>query len=703
MRKVFASLTILAALILTYTVYDHNRYSKHRLDAALSIGNQTVLEVKGHLDSIFWQSKISADSLARKITASNLDEDALKKIIRKETDKHPHLLGITVAFEPFKINKDKELFSLFYNKIKRGFSAIETTYNYRDTTLATARWYTRAASRQAPILTDPYFGEAAGELITDYSVPLFRKKGGQKEFVGVLTYSLSLDQFTEVVNSYIKGNSGYVFLLNQKGDFITHPNRSFILKKSIFEVVNNPEYAKTLANTLVNTAGHFRFVSVYTQVPSILFYNTTALTNWKIFVVYSYADLIGNPKKLERKITNIGMAASLFILFLLVTLLKLYEKKTRHLWQLSAIISILFILNIALFWVLHLDLDYSEELANRTRVYSSNALTSYVHKKNYEQQLLGKERYIEVPTGIFIEELLVTDSYNMSMSGKVWQKWPADHDLKDKIGFHFPQASPLGRSVFVELLSKDRLDSATWLYTWKFHATLRVFFDYNHYPLDQHYIDIKIIYPDVTDNIILIPDFDSYRVLNPSSKPGMSNIIFLTRHRIIASYFSFSSIDMKTYFGQDTGSTSPEYNALEYNIVIKRRFITPFISFVIPFLIGAAIIFFLLYSLNKNKDQYDNSGVTVMGVVQGMAALFFSMLLAHITIRNRIPTPHITYLEAFYFVIYVLIVLLILIVVIYSRSSTNRLLNYKDNLIVKVVYWPLLIGMIYLITFIKFY
>ena len=273
--------------------------------------------------------------------------------------------------------------------------------------------------------------------------------------------------------------------------------------------------------------------------------------------------------------------------------------------------------------------------------------------------------------------------------------------MHDNLGFEFTQASPVGRSVIHELISKDKLDDGGWLYTWKFNATLRIFFDYNQYLIDQHYIDIKLRYPDITENIMLVPDFESYEVLNPSARPGLSDIIFLPRHRVIASYFSFSSMDMKTFFGQNREEVSAEYETLEYNIVLKRRFITPFISYVIPFMLGASITFFLLYSLNR--DENDKSGVTVMGVVQGMAALFFSMLLAHITIRNRIPTPAVTYMESFYFIIYILIAALILLVVMYSRSDRYKLLNYRENLIAKISYWPLLIGMLYIITLIKFY
>ncbi len=703
MRKLFVILSLISAALLAYTIYDYHQYAAYRLNKAIITGEQTVSEVKNHLDSIFTDGKILADSLAQQVAREDFELKELSGLLSRQAQLHPYLMGITVAYEPYAADSGQARYSLFYNKKIDKFFRIEDRYDYRDTSLVTSRWYTEAIKSGKPYLTEPYFAWVANELVTDYSRPFFRQVDGQKKLIGVVTLTLSLDQFTELVNTFVKGHSGYVYLIDQEGDFITHPNRQNILKHNVFEVIHDDSYAKEMQKALHTQHGHFRYTSHYTGVPSILFYETTRYTNWKIAAVYSYIDLVGSPKELERKIVNISMAGSLLFLFLLILFGRLYKPNTVRLWRLSILITLLFVLNIALFWLLHLDLDYSEQLENRTRVYSINALNSYIHKRDYEQRQLGRSRFLKVPTGIFIDELFVTDSYNMSLSGKIWQKWPVSHDLKDNTGFQFPQASPVGRSVHVELISKDLIDSATWLYTWKFNTTLRIFFDYNRYPLDQHYIDIKIVYPDITDNILLVPDFDSYKVLNPSSRPGMNDNIFLPRFRIIGSYFSFSSSDLKSYFGQKLEKVNPEYNTLEYNIVIKRRFVTPFISFVIPFIIGASIIFFLLYSLNKNKGDNDISGVTVMGVVQGMAALFFSMLLAHITIRNKIPTPHITYLEAFYFVIYIMIILLILVVVMYARSDRYKLLNYQNNLLVKVIYWPLLIGLLYIITLIKFY
>ena len=695
-------LVIASALLTAYTIFDYLRFDRLRFDRALEKGEKTTIDVKARLDSIIIRTRKSAHQLADQFSQENLSVPEIQVLLKAKLEGLDYVSGLTIAFEPFAFDQSQRLSGIYYDATADKFVRIEDNYDYTDTDLKTAQWYTLCRDSAAPVLTDLYYAKAANQLVFDYAIPIYRSdNSGNKELYGVISYTIAPDDFTEVVNSLVQGNSGYIYLTNSDGLIITHPNRSYILNHRGLDFDHNEEESPTVEAILSNQSGHVTYLSPYTGVESILFFNSVELINWKIAVVYSRTDLLGNPKQIEQKIIHVGIATSLLLFALMVLLFGFHKGLNKHYWGISSLVTLIFLGNIGLIWVIHLDIDYSEELENRTRVYSTNALAGFVERKNYEQRLLGNSEYLQVPTGLYVQELVVTDSYNMSVSGKIWQKWPANHDLNDNLGFEFLQAAPAGRSVIVELLSKDKLDDDTWLYTWKFNATLRVFFDYNQYPLDQHYIDIKLIYPDLTNNIMLVPDFESYEVLNPASRPGLSDIIFLPRHRIIASYFSFASMDMKTFFGQNRATTSSEFEAMEYNIVIKRRFITPFISFIIPFILGAAIIFFLLYSLNK--DENDKSGVTVMGVVQGMAALFFAMLLAHITIRNRIPTPTVTYLEAFYFIIYAMIGLLIMLVVMYSRSDKYWLLNYRDNLVIKVSYWPLLIGLLYVITLIKFY
>ncbi len=700
MKKIIVFAFISSVLTLTYLSYNYYLTSKVIESQGEKISKEACHNVINQLDSI---SKLEYDNitkLADTFSATSFTEEELVIFLVENGHRNENLLGITVAYLPNKFEGKEGLYAPFYDFKKNTLTNIADIYDYTDTELETSIWFTQAINAKLPILTKPYFAEAAQEIVIDFAVPFYADES-KIEKLGVLSITISLDSFTEFINSLVLGNTGYAFTFDDEGDFITHPNRDFILHKNI-NTLEGGSAIKNLQSTLLKTEeGFIKYKSLYTQVPSIVYFARSKITRWKIAVVFSRVDISGDPKILKQKIIHLAGAISFFVFVACALIFGWHKLEPKQLWLASFILSTLFVSNIAVVWLMHLDFDYSQELSNTTRVYDNNELHNYINKKDLDQHKLGHQEYKKIPTGIFIEELEVSESYDMSISGKVWQRWPADHDLKDKVGFHFIQAAPYGRSVKISLLSKDTLANGSLLYTWQFDATLKIYFDYAQYPLDQHYIDIKLIYPDLTDDIMLIPDLDSYEVLNPSAKPGLSDVLFLPKHRIIASYFSFASMDMKTFFGRDRRSGVTEYQLLEYNIVIKRRFITPFVSFIIPALLGAALIFFLLYSLTKDKD--DKSGVTVMGVVQGMVGLFFSLLLAHITIRNRIASPNVTYMETFYFAVYIIIILLIVDVVMFSKNRNVKFIQYKDNLIVKLAFWPIWLGVLLLLTLIKFY
>lgn len=50
----------------------------------------------------------------------------------------------------------------------------------------------------------------------------------------------------------------------------------------------------------------------------------------------------------------------------------------------------------------------------------------------------------------------------------------------------------------------------------------------------------------------MVPDLDSYEVMNPSAKPGLSPDITVPSSETISSFFTFKTIDYKTTFGSET-------------------------------------------------------------------------------------------------------------------------------------------------------
>lgn len=692
-------LLLVACSLIGYTIWDYRNEEDLRLSKSIAKGSKVSLNIKQSLDSILADTKLFCYQLSQEIGAKVTNKNSLKALLKREAKKIGFVDGITVAFEPGQYFDKDELYGIYYQQKTDNFLNVLDKYDYRNDTLETAKWYTDPMKSGKASFTQPYYGQVADELLFDYATPIFLKINGEEKIVGVLSLTITLNHLSEVARNLVKGQSGYLFLTDANGVFITHPDRSFILNHSLKDFVSSDMTDSKLSELLSKKSGYVSHLSAYTQVPSMMFFQTIDETDWKATVVYSSTDLLGDPTMKERKIIHISLAVSFAVFLILLFLLNF--KKPNELWPLAIISGFVIIANIVLVWYIHLNTDFSEELSNRTRIYSTDALQAFIHDKNTELHRLGVDEYLNIPTGISINELGVDDSYNIGVSGIIWQKWPIDNDLPLKEGFKFDQAVPGGKSIFITLESKELINGDTWLYRWSFSSKLKIYFDYSQYPLDQHYIDIRLSYPDPTAAVMLVPDLNSYEVLNPSAKPGINNLLFVPKYRLIASYFSFLTTQVKTFYGKGSKLNTPEFESLEFNIVVKRRFITPFVSLVIPFVIGAGMIFFLLYSLSN--DENDNSGLTVMGAVQGMAALFFGMLFSHISVRSKIQSTMITYLECFYFIAYVLIIALILIVVMFKKNPNNRILGYHDNLIIKSAYWPTLFALIYLITFLKFY
>ncbi len=93
---------------------------------------------------------------------------------------------------------------------------------------------------------------------------------------------------------------------------------------------------------------------------------------------------------------------------------------------------------------------------------------------------------------------------------------------------------------------------------------------------------------------------------------------------------------------------------------------------------------------------------TSLATVEGAAAIFFVAILAHIDLRNQIQGVEILYVEYFYFVLYITVIAVAIDCIIFSKYLESRLFQFQDNLIPKLLYWPLLASLALTITLVRF-
>ena len=97
-------------------------------------------------------------------------------------------------------------------------------------------------------------------------------------------------------------------------------------------------------------------------------------------------------------------------------------------------------------------------------------------------------------------------------------------------------------------------------------------------------------------------------------------------------------------------------------------------------------------------------GFNPSGVMRVGSALFFIVLLAHIQLRSTIQVQQVVFMEYIYFVVYLAILLVSLHTFLFSLERYNKgRLGYRNGLVQKLFYWPLLSGALLLVTVFHFY
>ncbi len=691
LRTLFALFVAGAFVIAAYLVHDYRSYKAEREEKSTLLGQQAGLKVAAALDAQLFEISARAEQYAGVVSGVSSEKDLLASI-QQESQEHPLVLGVTVAFEPGRF-AGRERYSPFYNKARSEFQFVEDTYDYTDESLATARWYTSIIESGRSRWSDPYYAEAAEAMVVDYGVPLFDPQG---ELIGMVDYTITLSDFSRIVDSLSVGEAGYGFTYAANGAILTHPAPEFLLY-NIFQLKDGKDEA-ILAKLRDDVEGVVAYNSTYTYKYSWFFFRELESTGWKSVLVFAEDDLLGASDEGRRKIIHIGLGISV----LLISLMLLPFRKARGnpgiLWWLVAGVSLIIIGNIVLIWNLNLTTDFSQLRSDQERIVNGTILKRYIGKYDEDLYRLTQSRYHKVPTGVFIESYELA-SFESSLIGKLWMKYPRDLYEAAPPAFYFPEVSALEpRGLTSQLISEVEYEDYI-LVTWKFRVTLEQDFSYRQFPFEQNDIQFLMLYPDLSKHILLVPDLDSYDILDPSTKPGLNQDIKAPSSETISSYFSFKEMDYKTTFGIDSSVQS--FPALSFDIGVKRVYLSPFIANIIPITIVALIMFIVLYISSNKVDE--RSGMNTMNVVQSSAGFLFILVLAHVNERNRIETPEIAYIEMFYFSMYVFITLELIALAMLFKGVRWKLFQYQDNLVLKLLFWPVLLAIWFGATLVRFY
>ncbi len=523
----------------------------------------------------------------------------------------------------------------------------------------------------------------------------------------ITTDSLTTSQIKEIrllITSLSLGKTGYGYILNNKGTFLYHPLEEFIKQRTnVFDraqELKSEEIRELAERGIRGEKGFMPMVDPTTGEAGWIFYHPVVTTQGFLGLLVYENEVLPLTESLKRKQFALGSGIIVGSFFLIVLVSRAWTGQTQSLWIVSVSTALLLAIAIGYIWYSSLTGE-SYRNAEIVEVNNPAGLQSFLDEYTQTVKQSNQTVPIYIPTGIFLQTLKFEAANNVFVSGYLWQKYNRKKHAQVAQGFMMPDAitaTDLGRWIEVYRHQEEEEE----VIGWYFEVTLRQRFDYTRYPFDSKEIWLRLLPKEVTQNTVLVPDLASYARLLPRELPGLDHNLLLPGWKIRRSFFGYQFNLYDTNFGRSIFSTQTRVPELYFTVVATRNFITVFISNFMPILVVTFMMFGIELIISNQAQAEDARKFSALEIISVGGGVIFIVLLDQLNLRSNIVTASLIYIEYIYFALYFVIILITLNALLIALGSKCWLIQYRDNLIPKLLYWPVLLGVLLFLTLLSF-
>ena len=678
------------------------------LRSAQQLGREAQTQIEHNLSRV----TETIDKASERIFSNKPDDiQQLLTTIRSIMYSDPGFVEAGVAYAPFSYDPKIRLYGLSYI-VEDDALHLRDLDSIEDYTKPEAVWYHRAMEGEA-VWLEPKYDESRHEMLVTYAVPLINQNDTSGP-IGVAFATYSVSSFKRVLDNLDLGDNGYGFLLSSALHYIVHHNQDYIDHRwsldDILDRLKDKTISDAVSHALLDPSRVVSLKDPDSGQDSRVFFLQIPESGWKLGILLNDGDL-EIPSPLARtKLMRLVLVLFLSILLLTIPLSGIQNGSLRSLWILSNVFTLCCVISYVA--ALKLTIDHPpEHFENSKSVTNQNILNRFMSEQRQRTLVQREEIPLFIPTGIYIQSISFDSSTGgIAINGYLWQRYT--------IGIH----DGIDREILIPGSDSFELEEPlvtrsgnTDLVRWGFKTTLYQDFDFSRYPFGREYVQIQLRHKQFTRNIILVPDLESYKLINPNAWPGLQNDIFLHGWNINKSYFSYKYENYSTSFGLTDYAGLTDFPELFFTIEISKQIFGAIISHALPLVVVALLLFaLLLLSTNMEVGKLE-----VVEAIAACAGFFLVIVFSHLGIRESFAVQDIIYLEYFYYVTYVLILFTVANYVIIASHKQKqryaftkdmaeasfliRILRYHDNLFVKILYWPLSQLAVLVLTLLEFY
>lgn len=180
---------------------------------------------------------------------------------------------------------------------------------YKGSDVASRDYFQQAKQTGKAVIGDLVVSKSTGELITVVCAPIFSES---KEFLGIFGMPMNAAALTNIVNKKKVGETGYAFMVNEKGVVIAHPKAEHLLKLDMKELKGMESISRAM---LAGETGVEQYV--FQGINKIAGYAHVPMKGWSVALTQNTEELLGASRTI-RNSTIIITLGTLLVVSILV-------------------------------------------------------------------------------------------------------------------------------------------------------------------------------------------------------------------------------------------------------------------------------------------------------------------------------------------------------------------------------------------------
>ncbi|QKF81308.1 methyl-accepting chemotaxis protein [Halarcobacter ebronensis] len=272
-------------------------------DKEIAISKESSQFIYNYLQSKIDILKAVADELPQEEEKLNIDNpEILKELIL--ASKAGNFFAVFVGFEKngYFVKSDKEKRTpqtTDYDPRKRG-------------------WYIEAVKKDAGGVTEPYIDYSTGKLVVSIYYPLKR----EGKIAGVVSSDIFIDTITNSIKNIKFKESGFAYLVNEKGDILIHKNK---------KLVNEHKKSESFIKLKQNNTTNFGEINDNNGKELFLAFSPINLTSWYSVVQLDKKEIV------DEIIAAMIDEAIIYVILLVMILLLLFFSMIKLLAPLKSV------------------------------------------------------------------------------------------------------------------------------------------------------------------------------------------------------------------------------------------------------------------------------------------------------------------------------------------------------------------------------